>query len=156
MFNKLDEYVELVGGIKTNLFSLELYIRKILCDRSGKMPEKSLDEMEIGEMVQVNEMTNYDTLGELIEKYNNYVRSFSEDLLIDRTLVTLRDAFAHGRVFSRVETGPYFLLKFDKPEDEQVKVTFKAIMDNKWLKKQIGRVRKAVLIVDNADKQMNK
>jgi hypothetical protein len=151
MENGLEKYVLGIGRIKTNLFSLEFKLRSFLVNIKGRDLEKNLDEMQLGEMVSVNAMTNYDTLDILIGKYNNCVREFSEDFLIDKTPVALRDAFAHGRVFSREETGPYFLLKFDKPDGGQVKVDFKALLTDDWLKSQKNCIAEEVYKIQKAE-----
>jgi len=49
--------------------------------------------------------------------------------LIDRSIVDIRDAIAHGRVAADEEGGQLRLLKFSKPKDGFVEITFYTLLD---------------------------
>jgi hypothetical protein len=75
--NDIDEqrYVLLLGKIFANLQGLEFAIRAFLYEKSdpphSKMRgDKNLYEYCVDEQVPENAMTSYDTLGDLIKRYN--------------------------------------------------------------------------------------
>ena len=109
----------------------------------------ALGGLQVGQYVPENYMTNYDTLGKLIDKYNTYVRTRDTTLQLDTKVADLRDALAHGRVFEPTASPPFRLLKFDKPTNGQVHVTFSASMDAQWFQRQIR------LVYTQAEKVMN-
>ena len=110
--------------------------------------------MDEGDIVPENAFTNYDTLGQLINKYNSNSRISSVGFGIDETLVDIRDAIAHRRVSAATYSGTLKLLKFDKPKNGQVKVTFSASLTEKWFAEQIKRVYGAVLKVNEANDKL--
>lgn len=103
---------QLLGELVSNLLSLELVLRL------SKVNHFSL---KIGNIVDENEFTNDDTLVQLIDKYNDYVKSYDPALIIDKSLVSTRDALAHGRIVRSRSEGSSRLLKFDKPDNGRVK-----------------------------------
>lgn len=137
----LEEYTFGLGKLIVNLHSLEFALRAFLWNRQGGSSWKFLDNLQEGNTVSENAFTNYDTLKELIAKYNNLVTSVSSDLCVDSQLVKLRDALAHGRVASNTPQPPLRLLKFDKPSRGTVKVTHSVLVDENWLAAQTTRVR---------------
>jgi hypothetical protein len=87
-----------------NLLSLEFLLRVFLQSLPTARPigipyGTDLYSYPVGTEVPESELTSYDTLGKLIDKYNRQVkaRGYEE---IDRTLIEIRDALAHGRVSS--------------------------------------------------------
>ena len=72
--------------------------------------------MPVGTEVAENDITSYDTLGMLVDTYNKVAREkgFTE---IDRSLVDIRDAFAHGKVSVAAEdtAEDFRLIKFSPP-----------------------------------------
>lgn len=150
-----------VGAIIGNLESLEFILRGFLStvhdsDANGLLPEmpQNLTGLRTGQIVPLNHMTNYDSLGVLIDKYNTYVENRDKSLMLDKKeVVELRDALAHGRVFQEwSHTGGFQLLKFGKPRDGKVHVTFSQTMDKQWFKHQAEFVKAECMRVFSACK----
>jgi hypothetical protein len=85
-----------------------------------------------------SDLTNYDSLGQLIDKYNAVVFT-QESVGIDRGLVEIRDALAHGRVSAEVTSDTLRLIKFSKPKNGLVRVTFNALLSEEWFAEQKRR-----------------
>ena len=87
-------------------------------------------------------------------KYNNNPKISSAGFTIDETIVDVRDAMAHGRVFGNTPEPPMTLLKFSKPfgktPNKQVKVKFSVLLTREWFKEQLPRVQRAALLVTKA------
>src|SRR5216117_3606119 len=97
----LEEHARLVGRLVGNLDSLEFALRAYLYEKADPphtpLPAgHTLDSLKIGDAVPINAMTDYSSLGELIDRYNRLVERSSPGLQVDRSLVSLRDALAHG------------------------------------------------------------
>ena len=65
----------------------------------------------VGTDLPENEFTGYDTLGQLIDKYNDQATRRGLQL-VDKTLVEIRDALAHGRVSAAEQNDNLKLLNF--------------------------------------------
>lgn len=102
--------------------------------------------MQVGHTVSTDAFTNYDTLGELIRKFNAAIAHENQELIIDETIVLLRDAIAHGRVWGDSPIPPFYLVKFGKPRktDNNVPVTFSEKVTLEWINIQIERVLTSV------------
>jgi len=92
----------------------------------------------VGDQVAEDAFTNWDSMKELIAKYNSRIELLDRSLRVDDCVVEFRDALAHGRVSAFSPSEPMHLLKFAKPENGQVEVTFAAQMDKTWFQKQIS------------------
>jgi len=148
-----------LGKLLVNFQSLELILRAFLFkieEISGSPLAKliNFNELREGEEVPENAFTNYDTLKELIEKYNNNPTILAAGLRIDKTLVDIRDAIAHGRVSSSTPSSPCRLLKFSRPANNRTKVTFSILLTPEWYNEQLPRVQKAAITVAEALKKM--
>jgi hypothetical protein len=88
------EHVIGLGKIIGNLYSLELLLRIFLCEANGENLE--FPDSPTG-TVQETHLTNYMTLGELINAYNSKLAPPEKSFLVDRSVVKIRDAIAHGR-----------------------------------------------------------
>jgi hypothetical protein len=154
-------YAERLGALKVNLLSLEFALRMFLYNDEvvnamrGTAPPvfapfANPERLRIGDCVPLNAFTNYDTLGQLIAKYNQRVAQSASELSVDPALVELRDALAHGRASAPVADGPIHLLKFSRPQPARscVEVTCSMSLDSAWLdaqpKRVLGAVKKAV------------
>jgi len=99
----MDKHALALGKLIGNFQSLEFALRAFLLNdevASGKviLPSANLNDMNEGDIVRLNAFTNYDNLVQLIARYNSHTKILSARLTIDRTLVRVRDAIAHGRV----------------------------------------------------------
>ena len=155
----LDKHALALGKLVGSFQSLEFALRAFLLNdevASGKivLHSTNLNDMNEGDIVRLNAFTNYDNLGKLIDGYNSHTKILSAGLTIDRTLVRVRDAIAHGRVSGDTPGAPFKLLKFDKPEKKKVKVTFSVLMTIEWFNEQISRVNKAITKVNEANARL--
>jgi hypothetical protein len=129
-----------IGKIIWNLHSLEYALRLFLWESVGpKDPAFHPDQLSVNDKVAVNPITNYDSLGDLIMKVNKYLETLGKSERIDRSVVDLRDAIAHGRVVSFHPTGPFRMLKFSKPKSGYVSVTTVVELTPDWLADQVKR-----------------
>jgi hypothetical protein len=158
---KQEEHPLNLGKLLTNFQSLEFALRAFLVNEeiaSGhSFPESiNLYSLNEGDIVPENAFTNYDTLGQLIGKYNIHPRVMPSGLTIDEALVDIRDAIAHGRVAGDKPLPPFKLLKFDRPKNKNkhVKVTFSALLTNEWFSGKIADVQAAVFKVYEATKRL--
>lgn len=157
MLNTKDHALYL-GKLVANLQGLEFMLRGFLFNvedvSEDSFPQlKNLHDMNEGDTVHLNALTNYDTLYVLIKKYNSNQIISSAGLTIEENLVDVRDALAHGRVFIRAnESPPFTLLKFKKHkrDAQSVDVEFSALMTDEWFKRQIDPVMEAEKTVKKA------
>ena len=90
----------------------------------------------------MNAFTNFDSLGQLIEKYNAAVRVKDQALVVDAAIVTVRDLLAHGRVAAdSPDEARLTIVKFSPPLNGTVRVTDSAMMTNQWCQERIDVVR---------------
>jgi len=144
-----------LGKLLVNFQSLEFALRAFLLkieDILGSpFPQsKNLHELSEGDEVPENAFTNYDTLGQLMEKYNSNPKIIAVGLHIDKNIVNIRDAITHGRVSGLTPTPPFRLLKFSRPKNNRTKVTFSILLTQEWYNQQLARVQNAVLTVRQA------
>ena len=129
----MTEHVRRVGEIFLNLQSLEFLLRGFLFGVRDEKSDGRYENMPVGNTVTENSLTNYHTLGKLIEQYNKCVVDSARDSCLRKDdLVALRDALAHGRVFSLSPDADCVLLKFSKPKGGKVKITYSQNMDTGW------------------------
>ena len=146
----LREHAFYLGAVVGNFLSLELALRCYLGRLPGAIPfdewGKDPYSVPIGEEMAENAFTNYDSLGTLFDKYNASVHAQGFPR-IDRTLVEIRDALAHGRVSSQSENGTLRLMKFSRPHNGRVTVTFNGVMSEEWFIEQKRRSLEALMTV---------
>lgn len=147
MESPADTLIVRMGKVVINLRSLEFLLRFFLFTDDVRLGGSGVrgdrvdyQNLKVGDLVPENAFTSYDDLGKLIDKYNERVPCF--ELTVDRSVVDLRDALAHGRVLAFAEFGPWHLLKFakpnfGKPERERVMVTDAVQMNAAWFSEQV-------------------
>src|SRR3990167_8748444 len=97
-----EQYRERLGGVVGNFHALEFVLRAFLQAPSTARPigiphGTDIYSFPVGADLPENELTSYDSLGILIEKFNTDMASRGLSG-IDLTLVQIRDVVAHGRV----------------------------------------------------------
>lgn len=100
----------------------------------------------VGTELPENDITSYDSLGQLFTKFNLEMLSRGHPQL-DMGLVDLRDALAHGRVSAAVQDDTLRLIKFDKPKNGKARVTFNELMTEQWFTSQKARIIVALKLV---------
>ena len=148
----INDYEQLLGSVIANLHSLEFMLRLYLYKKRSS-PHASFRRGQNftglleGATLPINALTDYQTLGDLIKGYNTLVKRRHSDLEIEQGIVNLRDALAHGRVFVPKSGLPLQLLKFSKPHNDKVVVTFSATLSSEWLTAQNVYIQKAIVQV---------
>jgi hypothetical protein len=94
--------------------------------------------MAVGDTVAETPLTDWSSLGVLIDRYNAAMGPKSS-LRVSRTVVDLRDALAHGRMFMASMQDVPILIKFEKPSGGHTRVTFRA-SGTGWLDQAIQDV----------------
>ena len=145
----------LLGKLIGNLQSLEIGIRVFLhrCSDSSshQTPTRSHYNLKVGDEVPEDAFTNYDSLGDLIKKYNSIIQSKDPNLVIDISVVQIRDLVAHGRVSApEPDETKLEIVKFGKPSNGKVIVADCATMTDQWLQEKIDFVRSQLEIVAKA------
>ncbi len=124
------EHVIGIGKIIGNLNSLELLLRVFLCEANGEKLEFPASSTGT---VQETHLTNLMSLGDLIDAYNSTLTPPEKMFSVDRSVVKIRDAIAHGRLISLSETFPLTLHKFGKPKAGMVTIELVEVISEKWL-----------------------
>lgn len=160
---QMDEYYQLMGTLVANLQSLEFALRAFLYNKeSGPKPAnpefgKNIYDFKVGDCVEETAFTNHDTLGQLIDKYNEIVKSKDSTVCVDRGIVDIRNALAHGRIASESPAPevPLKLIKYGKPQNGQVCVTHYVTLTKDWFDKQIKLVHDNIFHVKKANENNN-
>ena len=136
----IKNYPQLIGEIWGNIYSLEFSLRIVILRSDGdKNTTFHYEKQKEGNLVPVTPLTNYDSLGNLIDKYHAICKKCHEDeLLIQKDkILRVRDGFAHGRVSASPDRDYLFLFKFSKPENGNVKVEIAKELNEQFLESQI-------------------
>jgi hypothetical protein len=124
------DHIKGLGILVSYFHTLEYVLRGVLKNQEkGKTKKIDYSLLKLGDTVPEDPMTNYDSLGGLIDKYN---RIAPIELQIAKGIVAVRDAIAHGRVFSDTQSLPMRLFKFDKPKNGVAPVAFAVTLDQDW------------------------
>jgi len=154
----LEEYTFAIGKIIVNLHSLEFSLRTFLWNHEGPNGianwNTAMPQLQVGQSVPINAFSNYDTLKKLIAKYNKVVQKKDLSLCIDMTIVDLRDALAHGRIWAGIPQPPMQLVKFSMPVNGMVTVMHAELIDDSWLNVQKSRVWNEIGKVVKAGQQL--
>jgi hypothetical protein len=82
-------------------------------------------------------LTNYLTLGRLVDRYNNSLKTEErKKFTVDDTVVRFRDSFAHGRLVTTSEF-PATLWKFGTAKDGRVPVEYCEELTLELLKEKV-------------------
>jgi hypothetical protein len=147
----LEGHARNLGGLISDLQGLEFLLRAFLQQlptaRSIGLPHGTdIYSCPVNTKLPVSELTSYDSLRTLITKYNAEANKLGKPS-IDENLADIRDALAHGRVSASEPGANLRLLKFSKPKDGYVSVTFSETMSSEWFTAQKKRVFDAMLLV---------
>jgi len=153
----LDIHVLHLGKLVGNFQSLEFMLRAFLSKLPGALPPavpfgEDVYSRPVGTELPVSDLTSYESLDDLITRYNFAVIQHELGDPLDPSLVDLRDALAHGRISAKQDGHTLRLLKFDRPnKSEKVRITFNEEMTEEWFKSQISRVHIAILDAAKSD-----
>ena len=127
-FHNMDPFFRDLGDLQAKFLSLEYHLRTFLFHHSGLPFMQDFDSIVAGDFIEENPFTNWDTLGALIDKYNQAVLRKNASLVIDRGVVDIRDALAHGRFYRRSVKSQPRLLKFSRPDKATGKVRAETVV----------------------------
>jgi len=152
---ELVEHACELGKLLGNLQSLELALRSFLYPNADPPHNPapagvSLLAPAVSETLPENAFTDWSSLGQLIDRYNRIVKTVDPTLLIDRSVVDLRDMLAHGRLSAASPSPPLRLVKFDRPSRGKVRVTASEELTLTWLTGNVTRVRSELAKVERA------
>jgi hypothetical protein len=140
------EYCELIGRLVTNLLSLEFAMRAVLAKHNeAREPQGDFWNAQPGDSVPENSLTDYRSLGQVVDGFNATARAGGSSNLVDRSVVGIRDMLAHGRILALEPRLPWTLFKFGSPTDGKVPVEARQVLDEDWLRAQVGWTREQVL-----------
>ena len=147
----LDEHARHLGGLIANLHSLEFILRAFLQKSPSARPTNlsqgtDIYVLPVGTELAESEFTSYDSLGTLIDKFNALARQKGLQE-INKSIVDIRDAFAHGRVSAPVVSDQLRLIKFSKPKNGKVKIIFNEVLTEKWFTDNKKLVLDAIKLV---------
>jgi hypothetical protein len=142
---KEDELLYLIGKLYTNLQSLEYLLRGALYEIASPPHNplkygEDINSFKIGDRLPENALTDYSTLGQLINRFNSEIAKNDKTLFINSDIITLRDALAHGRCSSNLIDNCFTLVKFDKPINSNVNLTFLQKLTSEWLNEKSNLV----------------
>jgi hypothetical protein len=148
----IDTYAVQLGRVMGNLAFLERSLRSVLY-KMRHPPYTSLPDgplllgMRQGDLVPLNWLTSWHTLGELVSAFNDAHRTHHPPFYIDPTLKTLRDALAHGRLVADDSSPQFLLVRFGKPKASIVAVEDAQELTSSWMDSQVGRTGDAIDVV---------
>jgi hypothetical protein len=155
---KAEEHFFSLGKLWSNYHSLEFLLRAYILEKSGVgigLPHGTdIYSFTAGKELPESPLTNYDSLANLIKKYNSYIEISDKTLALDISLIDIRDALAHGRVSTDEEHKPLRIIKFDKPKDGKVRIVFNQEMNKQWFDSETKHVFNAVGKVYTAIKKL--
>jgi hypothetical protein len=140
MTDKMSEqdHIQGVGAIITNFLALETVIRLFLANLHGQKPKLPGPGDQLAEE---NYLTNFRSLGGLIDEYNDGLSDQESELKVDRILVDIRNAFAHGRLLSVGDVYPATLYKFGIAKDGSVPIECQLVLSSEWFAHMKLRIR---------------
>ena len=151
------DHLLLLGTLVGNFQSLEcllrFYLQALAAKTGAAAPGKPYCDLTVGEVVSIDEVSNYDTLGKLVQKYNADVVQRDPALKVDDSVVCTRDLLAHGRVSAASQSlAEMRILKFDKPAKgaTHVRVVANEMMSDAWFESETAKVREQIASVASA------
>lgn len=156
----LESYTLALGRILVGFHSLEISLRHFFQGYEATLnpppPVVPPKPLRVGQVVPKATYSAYDSLNGLLKSFNAVVKEKHEHLSLDPALIELRDALAHGRVWSEALQPPLQLLKFSKPvaHSEGVTVQQADLLDEAWLQAQLLKLERESAKVFKAGKLM--
>ena len=118
-----------LGQILGNFHALEFSLRVFLCEANGE--QFNFPTIQVSRLPKTH-LTNYDSLGKLIDAYNGLLTPRESAYATDPAIVKIRDAIAHGRLMSTSMTFPVTLYKFGKEQAGEVPLEFAEVLSETW------------------------
>ena len=127
---KAEEHTQWVGAIVTNLQALETVLRYFL----AKLRNEVVEFPKVGDQtVKFSYLTRNTSLGKLIRTFNEALADGEKKFEVDKGVVHIRDAIAHGRLVTTTEL-PFRLWKFGPHRNGRIDIDFSEELTADWLK----------------------
>ncbi len=84
---------------------------------------RNADDRFVGELLPVTPITDYRSVGQLIDAYNANLATDEIQYAIDEQVVVIRDRLAHGRILGAVGDDHMTLFRFNRPANGRVQTT---------------------------------
>lgn len=140
------EHASYLGQLVANFQCLETWLRLALLQLEPyqhALARTDFENISVGAPLAKNELTDYATLGKLIDRFNARMAAKGAKT-INVALVSIRDSIAHGRVMGTASGFPLRLVKFSEPKAGQVTLVVNEVMDENWFNLQIRRTYRAI------------
>lgn len=114
-----EDHIQGIGKLVTNFQVLGIWLRLYLLkvtDQEGSDEVLDFSAGPLWSTVPVTRFTDYASLHGLGKEFNEHMH-WQKKTGLDQTLVGLRDAHAHGRVFATNAGFPFRLIKFANHRD---------------------------------------
>ena len=136
-----------LGQLMGNLSVFEMAVRIFLCKHHNEKwkPPKKGDKI-----VPETHMTNFNSLGEIVKKYN---KISEEKYKIDPFVVRLRDGIAHGRIIT-MESMEIGIFKYAQPKNGNVEVVLDEVLNTDFYRKSLALVDEQILKVIDCGQQL--
>jgi len=149
-----DDYAKALGRLIANFHFLEFALRASLyladTPPAERMPKSvRLAALRPGDSLPLSHLSSYDSLRELIRKYNAHQTARGGTPEVDEGFADLRDTIAHGRVLSDQLDGAPVAVKFERPAKgrDAVHVEFAVELTIERLREKSGAVAEAATSV---------
>jgi hypothetical protein len=151
------EFERAMGKIILASWSLEFALRRFLHRVDGTNSTlPAAEPVSVGQSLLSSALTNHDSLGKLIERFNHSVTEAKKGgLALDPTLPHLQEILTEGRIWGEDPRPPVRLVMFSVPANGLVTCTFDASIDEVWLEEQENRVRSAHAQVIQAGEEIH-
>lgn len=123
---KLEDHTSGIGRIIVNLQSLEFVARSFLTVANQQQIE--IPDDETTELPQTY-MTNRLSLNDIVDTYNAQLSVSEQAHRIDTSVVTVRDALAHGRLLADQARPPLKLYKFANVNKPNIPIAYRALLN---------------------------
>jgi hypothetical protein len=137
-----DDHLAGLGKVTGNFHALEHVLRVFLCEAKGEQLEYP---SSTASSVVETHLTNRDSLKPITDEYNDALGPTEQQHRVDPTVVDIRDALAHGRIASAIESFPVTLFKFGKKDaTSKILVERVDVLDETWFENKRALVRKQI------------
>lgn len=127
---KVEEHTQGIGAIITNLAALETVLRYFLL----RLKKQEAEFPKPGDRTaKKTYLTRSITLQNLVRNYNGVLANDERQYAVDKDVIRIRNAFAHGRILTTTEI-PARLWNFIGSRKGHMEIEFSEEMTAEWLK----------------------
>jgi hypothetical protein len=142
------------------LQALEQALRHFLYEMdmsaSAEAEVAALEPGAVRALMASSALTNPDSLGVLIDKFNRTLPAARQSALaIDPGLASAREALGHGRIWGSTAEPPLRIVEFGRPANGMVECTFDEVLDSAWLEARTRGADEALQKVTTAARDIS-